>query len=353
MRKTLAVLGTVLTTAAQAHDGSHKLAGEHPVEEKSLSESVWDLMIPPADAAATITVEGAYRYIHANGYPIKAPGQFPNSGNPNRISKKNYQLRVPVNPKKTGRATPTGPAVFGIAVNGVVMDPGTAEFWQNDRRSGWNYEAMGGACRLGLDKFNAHVQPDGTYHYHGIPTGVLASEGGKSVPALLGYAADGFPIYGPYGYSDPKRPSAMTKLKSSYVIRSGTRPDGPGGSYDGKFTQDWTYAEGRGDLDHCNGRFAVTPEYPKGTYQYVLTDTFPFIPRCWMGTPDRSFMRLKGRGGPGGRPGPQAGGPPPQGGGLFGQRPGAGQGPGFGPGQGSGRGPRAGGPGGHSPCSGT
>ena len=186
--------------------------------------------------------------------------------------------------------------MFGIAVNGVVMDPGTAEYWQNDRRSGWNYEALGGACKLGLDKYNAHVQPDGTYHYHGIPTGVLAAEEGTSVPALLGFAADGFPIYGPYGFSDPKRATALKKLKSSYRLKSGTRPGGPGGRYNGKFTQDWAYVAGAGDLDQCNGRFAVTPEYPKGTYHYVLTDTFPFIPRCWMGNPDSSFLRLK-RGG--------------------------------------------------------
>jgi len=347
MRMTLAVLGTVLATTAQAHEDGHVLAGEQAVEKQSLSDAVWDLILPPAEAAATMTVDGAYRYIHANGYPLKAPGHFPNSGNPNRISKKNYQLRVPVKPQKSGRATPTRHAAFGIAVNGVLMDPATAEFWQNDRRSGWNYEAMGGACRLGLDKYNAHVQPDGTYHYHGIPTGVLASEGGRNIPALLGYAADGFPIYGPYGYSDPKHPSAVKKLKSSYVIKSGIRPSGPGGRYDGKFTQDWTYANRRGDLDQCNGRFAVTPEYPKGTYQYVLTDTFPFIPRCWMGTPDASFMKLKGQGGPGGPRGPQAGMPPPRGIAMFGQRPGPGQGPGFG------RGPRPGGPGGHSPCSGS
>ncbi|EAV43717.1 hypothetical protein SIAM614_11353 [Stappia aggregata IAM 12614] len=267
--------------------------------------------------------------------------------------------------------------MFGIAVNGVVMDPGTAEYWQNDRRSGWNYEALGGACKLGLDKYNAHVQPNGTYHYHGIPNGVLASENGTSVPALLGFAADGFPIYGPYGYSDPKQTSGLKTLKSSYSLKSGTRPGGPGGRYNGKFTQDWAYVAGAGDLDQCNGRFAVTPEYPKGTYHYVLTDTFPFIPRCWMGNPDSSFLRLK-RGGmrgdlqnennlptvdfaalsdnskaaatlvqaqgghpprflPGGRP------PPP------------GQGPGFGPRNG---GPQPGGrpgagQGGRSPCSGS
>jgi len=125
---------------------------------------------------------------------------------------------------------------------------------------------------------------------------VLAAEGGNAVPALIGFAADGFPVYGPYGYSDPDGKSAMRKLKSSYRLKQGTRPGGPGGRYNGKFTQDWAYAAGAGDLDQCNGRFAATPEYPQGTYHYVLTDTFPFIPRCWMGSPDSSFRRLKGPG---------------------------------------------------------
>jgi len=46
-----------------------------------------------------------------------------------------------------------------------------------------------------------------------------------------------------------------------------------------------------GDLDEANGRFGVTPEFPQGTYHYVLTDDFPFIPRQFKGTPDSSFFR--------------------------------------------------------------
>lgn len=254
-----------------------------------------ELLVPEAEASADITVDGNSRRIRANGYPIKKPGTFPNRNNPHSISKKNYNLKIPLNPRKTGRATNAQGSVFGIAINGVVMDPGTAEYWQNNRRSGWNYEALGGACKLGLDTYNAHVQPDGSYHYHGIPTGILASEGGRSVPALIGWAADGFPIYGPYGYSKSEQTSAVKKLKSSYRIKSGTRPSGPGERYNGKFTQDWAYVAGAGDLDQCNGRVAVTPEYPNGTYHYVLTDSFPYIPRCWMGAPDSSFKRLKRR----------------------------------------------------------
>lgn len=188
---------------------------------------------------------------------------------------------------------------------------------------------------------------------------MLASHSGGTTPALLGYAADGFPIYGPYGYADPNRESALKKLKSSYAVKSGNRPGGPGGRHNGKFTQDWTYVAGRGDLDQCNGRVAVTPEYPVGTYHYVLTDTFPFIPRCWMGTPDASFARLKR--GPGGTqrgdaaPGAEEatvmlvqGNPRPPRAPLFGQRPPPPPGGGMGPGQ-----PPRRGQGGQGPCSGS
>jgi len=300
MRLSLALAGALIASPVAAHDSRMPLNGEDPVEHKHIGEDIWDLMLPAAKASADFSVDGSYRRIRANGYPIKPPGQFPNLNNPHSISKKNYNLKVPVTPRKTGRTTDTQGAVFGIAINGVVMDPGTAETWQNNRTSGWNYEALGGACKLGLDRYNAHVQPDGTYHYHGIPTGVLAAEGGNTVPVLIGFAADGFPIYGPYGYSDPNGASPMRKLTSSYRLKQGTRPGGPGGRYNGKFTQDWAFVAGAGDLDQCNGRHAVTPEYPNGTYQYVLTDMFPFIPRCWMGSPDKSFMRLKGPGRRGG-----------------------------------------------------
>ncbi|MET1415136.1 YHYH protein [Roseibium sp. HPY-6] len=296
MRLTLALAGALIALPVAAHETTASLGGEEPLEHKHMADEIWDILLPQAEASADITVDGNTRRIRANGYPDKAPGQFPNRNNPHAISKKNYNLKVPLNPRKRGGAKDAQGSVFGIAINGVVMDPGTAEYWQNNRRSGWNYEALGGACKLGLDKYNAHVQPDGTYHYHGIPTGVVAASGGRSVPAMIGFAADGFPIYGQYGYSDPERKSAMKKLKSSYRIKNGNRPDGPGGRYNGKFTQDWAFVEGAGDLDQCNGRFAATPEYPDGTYHYILTDTFPFIPRCWMGNPDASFTRLKGRG---------------------------------------------------------
>ena len=46
---------------------------------------------------------------------------------------------------------------------------------------------------------------------------------------------------------------------------------------------------GLGDLDECNGRSGVTPEFPNGTYYYVISNSFPFIGRCLQGTPSTDF----------------------------------------------------------------
>jgi hypothetical protein len=269
-----------------------------------------------ADATATnrvsITTEGGFRIIRANGIPDHVPGRFPNRGNPHRIAAQDHVFRVPLAPQTAAAPTPTGPAFFGVALNGVPFEAGTAEFWNRDRRSGWNYEAKSGFIDLGLDAHNAHVQPTGTYHYHALPTGLLQTLGddGRRM-VLVGWAADGFPIYSAHGHRDPEdAQSPVRKLRSSYRLKQGERPGGPGGRYDGKFTEDYEFVKGHGDLDECNGRFGVTPEFPQGTYHYHLTEEFPHVARLWRGQPDASFMKH----GPGpGRFGPPPGGPPPRG----------------------------------------
>jgi hypothetical protein len=240
-----------------------------------------------------LTVTGGERIISANGLPDHQPGEFPRPGNPNSISSQNYNFHLPAHPEIAAHPTPAGHALFGVALNGVPFDPGTAEFWNRDPRSGWNYEAKSGFINLGLDENNAHVQPTGAYHYHGLPSGLIQNLGGDgSKMLMIGYAADGFPIYTAYGYkqaTDPK--SGLKKMHSSYRLKIGTRPNGPGGAYDGKFTADFEYVKESGDLDECNGRFGVTPEFPQGTYHYYITDEFPWISRVWRGTPDPSFMK--------------------------------------------------------------
>jgi hypothetical protein len=262
-----------------------------------------------AQPQVKIEIQGNYRVITANGIPNHTTGQFPNRGNPNSISPQRYSFRVPANPKISEKPTPLQHQDFGVAINGIPFDPLTAEFYNRDRNSGWNEEAIyHGIGGLGIDQANAHVQPTGAYHYHSVPLPLVSS---KNNMILVGWAADGFPMYGPYGPTDPMDlKSTFKALRGSFKLKEGTRPSGPGGVYDGKYVQDWEYKAKLGDLDECNGRFGITPEFPNGTYYYVVTNDYPWVPRNFKGTPDPSFQRRPGPppGGGRGRPG----GPPPQ-----------------------------------------
>jgi hypothetical protein len=268
-------------------------------------------------AKVRITERDGYRHVVANGLPDHRTGKCPNRGNPNRISAQKYAFRVPLSPEPADGPLPRGKVLAGVALNGVPFDPGTAEGWTAQRarahgRPGrhyaWRYEALTGGFSLGLDRHHAHVQPNGAYHYHALPNGLYERLAGRPVEqrpeamVLLGYAADGYPMYGPWAHEDPTdATSALKKLKSSCRVKKGDRPSGadsPGGRYDVRFTADWEFVKGHGDLDKHNGRFGVTPQHPAGTYYYVITDTFPFVHRGFQGAPDASFVH---RGGPPGR----------------------------------------------------
>ena len=247
-----------------------------------------------------IKIEDNKRVIKSNGIPNHEVGRYPNRSNPNGIQAQNYHYEVSVKPQFNRETIMLVRQPFGIALNGVLFDPGTAEFFKGDRNSEWNYEALSGAVRLGLDQNHGHVQPNGAYHYHGLPSKLfeMLSDGEQDM-TLVGWAADGFPIYGLYGTKDPLNAgSKIVKLKSSYQIKTGSRPtntDSPGGDYDGTFTNDYEYVDGSGDLDECGGRFGVTPEFTEGIYYYVLTEDYPFIPRMFKGEPDPSFERRRHR----------------------------------------------------------
>lgn len=287
-------------------NGKHTLgvprgAGTRQKRQHSVIQSDGELNLVRADTAPItenlieIDVEGDTRILTANGISDHYTGVFPNRGNPHHIEEQKYRLRVPAYPRQANRITPLNMGDFGISVNGVPFDPGAAEWYQGKRNSSWQYEALSGAVTLGLDDNHAHVQPTGAYHYHGLPSLLLK---GLAVSAdehspQIGWAADGFPIYALYGYSNGNG-GAVSELASSYRVKSGHRPDGgsnPGGHYDGTFTADYEYIEGLGELDECNGRFVTTPGYPQGTYAYFLTNSWPVIPRCFKGTPSSDFKR--------------------------------------------------------------
>ena len=222
--------------------------------------------------------------------------------NPNSISPQNESYTIPVNPIEANEftsllgtsGTDLGPQYsFGILFNGVELDPVAAEPFphegHNSPNANWDWNLEATMVDIGLDCNTAHVQPTGKYHYHGVPKLYLESITSNSNEMLhVGWAADGFPVYARYGFSDSNDlNSQVIELKTSYKLK--TEPDmnrpstltalvgGPGlGTTNpntpipmGAFTQDYEYVEGSGDLDQCNGRYGVTPEFPEGIYYYV------------------------------------------------------------------------------------
>ena len=91
---------------------------------------------------------------------------------------------------------------------------------------------------------------------------------------ILGFAYDGNPIYGPYGYDKPEG-GPIRRMTSSYTNNPTVNPQLRPPQQQGYFTNDYLY-DGSGDLDEHNGRFCVTPQFPDGTYAYfymlVLTN---------------------------------------------------------------------------------
>lgn len=250
-------------------------------------------------------------YVTADGIPDYPTGPFLD-GNPSQAGANGYIFQIPRNPvANTG--TPVEPGLGHIAVlrNGVPIynaedamsynNQGiwlrNAVYWEND----------------GMDCSKGHPAPNmgggltaGYYHHHQAPVPytsatVLLSSICNLYPAnslytpdpnvhgpIIGYAFDGYPIYGSFGYDDPNDPnSPIVRIESSYQERAITTRDvlpdgtvltgnqvGPVVSTQyplGAFIQDYEYVLGSGHLDEHNGRMCVTPEYPGGTYAYFAT----------------------------------------------------------------------------------
>ena len=251
------------------------------------------------------------RILNGNGIPNHEVGTFPNNDNPNAISEQFVNERFTLCPQivsESGSEVGGPGSAIAYALNSVKFDPATAgrcndngECCLAQCQGNWKIEALGhDTFDFGDDMNHAHVQPNGEYHYHGMPELLMEFLGDKQGITIVGWASDGFPVYARYGYSNANDSSSQVKaLQSSYRLKS--QPDvnrpskltaltGPGGGNNlnktipmGAFTQDYEYINGIGDLDQCNGRFGVTPEFPDGIYYYVVTDDFPFFTRCLRG----------------------------------------------------------------------
>ncbi len=239
------------------------------------------------------SVSGSVRTITINGIANHLVGEFPNAGNPNTIAEASETFTMTTEPSVASSITNGQGHTFGVLFSGVAVDPYTAEFFQGSGgvNMQWNITTLQNERDLGLDCNNAHVQPTGRYHYHGLPIRYAFEEGiDGSQMVKVGYAGDGFSIYYKYGYDDDG--TTLIELESGYRLkteeRSGDGVTAPNGCPNGLYFQDYEYVEGISELDACNGRFGKTPE-AENEYYYVITDNFPSSPLCFSGTPDNSF----------------------------------------------------------------
>jgi len=261
-------------TGAWLRAGDVDLDGQVATEDHFIADNV------------TIRFDTSTMIIRTHGIPNHPTGRFPELGfgNPNYITEKLRTYYFPLNPvenpghiatdaENSNRALPMGP--IGLAVNGVV-------FFNPFDMNGEDATDM-------MDRCCGHPSPDGQYHYHKYPICVNSpwADDGHAHSPLLGWAFDGYPVYGPY--------------ESANVMAK--------------------------DLDAARGLNDFNMHYDKerGWHYHVTPGKFPYLIGGYWGTrdsrdanarpPRNGFGRPRG---PGGGPedplgfGPGPGGPPPR-----------------------------------------
>ena len=224
-------------------------------------------------------------YIKVTSIPDYNMGPF--GGIPNSPANSNATFRITRTPLvQAGTKTATGGGAVGVLCNGVEVFNASDQQSFNNQNT-WHGNA-GVAEGPSLDASYSHPQQQGVYHSHASPTGLLSELGASgSKMTLIGYAIDGFPIYGNYAPQNADGSGAIVPMTSSYQLRSinqrTTLADGTvvtgnkaGPAIDqahplGYYQEDFQYVAGSGTLDQYNGRFLVTPEYPSGTYAYFAS----------------------------------------------------------------------------------
>ena len=261
-------------------------------------------------------------YVTTSGIPAYPTGPFLDN-NPSQASNQSAIFKFPLSPtKNNGTPTNTTGGNIGVFINGVALfDYRDGVAWNTSTNSlcggpgrtpcpggpmttqAWNRDAVL-AEKPGFDCSKGHPA-NGNYHHHQNPSafkldlnvistvcnlydadGLYTIDSTKHSP-LIGFAYDGFPIYGAYGFKNSDGTGSITRIKSGYQLRNITTrtlhangtdvSDGPviSATYPlGYFREDYefiTHTNEADYLDEHNGRFCVTPEYPNGTYAYFAT----------------------------------------------------------------------------------
>lgn len=254
-------------------------------------------------------------YATTQGIPSYVVGPYLD-GNINQAGNQNAIFKFPLNPvQNTGTAVSTPMGNIGVFINGVAMfNCSDGVSWKNSTSSFaggplvgagdgvWNRDAIVYE-KAGFDCSKGH--PAGTnYHHHQNPSafdldlnvisticnlydadGLYAIDSTVHSP-LIGFAYDGFPVYGAYAYKNTDGTGGIVRMKSSWTLRNITVRNtlytgasvtaGPNVSTTyplGSFKEDYGFTAPTAPdyLDIHNGRFCKTPEYPNGIYCYFAT----------------------------------------------------------------------------------
>ena len=233
-----------------------------------------------------LSTNGANVYIESSGVLNYEPP-------PGRFEPQSFDINLPkdltVGPSDmpVGDSIPDG-GLIGIAVNGIALINPKSGRADSD---GWNYnEVFDGS----YDYSNpGNYDSRGGYQYYIIPPQIFGwdkFETGTHSP-VIGWALDGLPIYGPYGYtqynaSGDATDQTITNIKSPFELRedlTGGRPGGPGGAPTGLFLEDYTinptlvgmpgYAGTNATADPGQNyaiRYGVTPESPNSPIWFYV-----------------------------------------------------------------------------------
>ncbi len=250
-------------------------------------------------------------FIRSSGIPSYPTGPFLD-GNPSQATNQNAIYKIPLSPiQNLGTPISTTMGAIGIFINGVALfDYRDGVSWNPNTNAlcggpgnppcpggpgatmNWNRDAIL-AEMDGFDCSKGHPAR-GNYHHHQNPSafdmdlnvvssicnlydadGLYSIDSTQHSP-LIGFAFDGFPIYGAYGYLNTDGSGGITRIQSSFELKSsrggGNTPSEVRWPL-GYFKEDYQFVNQSGPeyLDEHNGRFCVTPEYPNGTYAYFAT----------------------------------------------------------------------------------
>ncbi len=217
----------------------------------------------------------------------------PWTANPNVPANQDFCFRISRTPTpNTGTLVNTPLGHIGVWRNGVSIFNAKDGMSYNNQGI-WNRDALVWEG-ISFDQCLGHPAGNGEYHHHVSPNCLYDHLDDSQHSPLIGYAFDGYPIYGTHGHANPDGTGGITRMRSSYQLRTitvrTTLPNGttlPANQYGptiagqyplGAFIEDYTYVEGSGDLDVHNGRFCITPEHPDGTYTYFVTLTAAYEP---------------------------------------------------------------------------